>query len=109
MLGKKLPMFYGYRYRFGLWLLLPVVFALFFFGHAFWIMIPLLVLGLYLLPRYGYFRARQMPFSAGGVPPVQPSALEILRQQYARGEIDTVTYEQMRERLGYPEDGPLGQ
>ena len=101
-------MFYGYRYRFGLWLLLPVVFALFFFGHAFWIVIPLLVLGLCLLPRYGSFRARQMPFAAGGVPPVQLSALEILRQRYARGEIDAVTYEQMRERLGSAEDGPLG-
>ncbi len=28
-----------------------------------------------------------------------PSDLEILRQRYARGEIDTVTFEQMRERL----------
>ncbi len=28
-----------------------------------------------------------------------PSALEILGQRYARGEIDTATYEQMRERL----------
>ena len=26
-------------------------------------------------------------------------AMEILRQRYARGEIDTATYEQMRERL----------
>lgn len=30
----------------------------------------------------------------------EPSAEEILRQRYARGEIDATTFEQMRERLG---------
>ena len=31
--------------------------------------------------------------------PPSPSALEILRQRFARGEIDPATYEQMREQL----------
>ena len=34
-----------------------------------------------------------------GEPPGEISALEILRQRYAAGEIDAVTFEQMRERL----------
>src|SRR5207249_11026039 len=34
-----------------------------------------------------------------GITPEAPSALEILRQRYAAGEIDAITFEQMRERL----------
>ncbi len=37
------------------------------------------------------------PLSGG--PTAGPSALELLRQRYARGEIDTATYEDMRQRL----------
>ncbi len=43
---------------------------------------------------------------ATGAPPIGPSALEILRQRYARGEIDTMSYEQMRARLETPAAGP---
>lgn len=32
-------------------------------------------------------------------PATGPSAMEVLRGRYARGEIDTATFEQMRERL----------
>ena len=34
-----------------------------------------------------------------GMEPVDTPPLEILRQRYAAGEIDAVTFEQMRERL----------
>ena len=35
-----------------------------------------------------------------------PTAVEILNQRYARGEIDAATFEQMRERLERAEDVP---
>lgn len=42
--------------------------------------------------------------------PTGPSAVEILHQRYARGEIDTTTYEQMRARLETPlTQSPAGQ
>ncbi len=42
-----------------------------------------------------------LPFMADifGRPATEPAALEILRQRYAAGEIDALTFEQMRERL----------
>ncbi len=92
-------MFWGFH---GLWLLLP----LFLIGRFFWII--LLALLVWALISRLSRRNRQMPFYRPtpfynpGVPPVQPtqlSALEILRQRYARGEIDATTYDQMRERL----------
>ena len=99
-------MFWGFG--FGLFLL-----PLLFLGHFFWFFILLLLI--WSLIRVFSFRSGHAPYYHNyygtpryGVPPVQPSALEILRQRYARGEIDAVTYEQMRERLEHT-DGPREQ
>lgn len=89
-------MFWGFH---GLWLLLPFLFL----GKFFWIVLLALLIG--VLVRGFSSRNRQMayyrhaPFYHPGMPPAQASAMEILRQRYARGEIDAVTFEQMRERL----------
>ncbi len=77
----------------GLWFLLPLLFL----GRFFWIVILALLIGSMI--RWFSFRHRQMPAYRFGTSPVQPSALEILRQRYARGEIDAATFDQMRERL----------
>lgn len=93
-------MFWGFH---GLWLLLPLVL----FFKFFWIvLLVLLIAGLVRgFGRRNRWRNRwmaygpQMPFYTPGTPHTQASAMEILRQRYARGEIDATTYEQMRERL----------
>ncbi|MBO0783646.1 MAG: SHOCT domain-containing protein, partial [Ktedonobacteraceae bacterium] len=61
-----------------------------------------------------YLFAGPQPLKAGQVPqqqlaglppnvplanPAQPSALEMLRQRYVRGEIDEATFDRMRTRL----------
>jgi len=85
-------MFWGFGY--GLWFLLPLLLL----GRFFWIVLLVFLIGA-LIRRFSY-RHWQIPaYYNPGRPPVQTSALEILRQRYARGEIDAVTYEQMRERL----------
>jgi putative membrane protein len=41
----------------------------------------------------------------GATPGREPSAMETLRQRYARGEIDTATFEDMRARLEATREG----
>jgi uncharacterized membrane protein len=69
---------------------------LMFFGMTLWVV--LLALLIWVLIRWLNRRTGQ-----GQEPPpgtrAERSALEILRQRYARGEIDQTTFEQMRERL----------
>jgi putative membrane protein len=94
-------MFLGHH---GMFFLLP----LFLFGRLFWlVLLGLLIWGLVRLfsGRRAWYYHRPPFYNPGmhpgvpPVPPVQPSALEILRQRYARGEIDAATFDQMRERL----------
>jgi putative membrane protein len=67
------------------------------FGTALWVaLLVALVWVLILRINKGTTIPAPPPTSA---PPTGPSALEILSQRYARGEIDAATFEQMRERL----------
>lgn len=81
------------------------------FGHGpdfFWGLIPLLgtifwiaLLGVLVWALLRWLTTKSPPvIGYQPIPPLyQPSALEILRQRYARGEIDDATFQQMRERL----------
>ncbi|HEU5380652.1 MAG TPA: hypothetical protein VFV38_34955 [Ktedonobacteraceae bacterium] len=67
---------------------------------GFWPLFPLLWIGLiiwlfYSAGRWFGWRGRRVPFDR----PFEPNALEILRQRYARGEIDGTTFDQMYEYL----------
>ncbi|QBD75573.1 SHOCT domain-containing protein [Ktedonosporobacter rubrisoli] len=87
---------------------MPIVFFMFMLGK----LIPLLLIGLlvWLIVRaltrrpqmWGtthHIQSTPIPPMPPNFQPAQPSAMEILRQRYARGEIDGATFDQMRERL----------
>lgn len=89
------------------------------FGHGLGLLMPFLFLGrIFMLVLLGlliwslirmFTRGRRYsmpprynpgpPTYTPGQPPSQLSAMEILRQRYARGEIDAATFDSMRERL----------
>jgi putative membrane protein len=67
------------------------------FGMVLWI--ALLVVLVWAIIRWIERQTTTPTSPMTGAPPGGPSALEILNQRYARGEIDTATFEQIRERL----------
>ena len=77
----------------GLLFLLPLLFL----AKFFWIVILAILIG-FMIRRFSFRHAHRYAYQYG-TPSAQPSALDILRQRYARGEIDAVTFDQMRERL----------
>lgn len=83
-------MMWGYDFGWGGMLLMS-------FGSILWI--ALLVVLVWAVIRWLERRTTTPTSLAQETPTSSPSALEILQQRYARGEIDTATYEQMRERL----------
>ena len=74
-------------------------------GMSLWMIIVslfwLAVLGVLIWSLVRWLGSRGQALSTPTQPPVGsgPTALDILQQRYARGEIDTTTFEQMRERL----------
>ncbi|MBE3558878.1 MAG: SHOCT domain-containing protein [Ktedonobacteraceae bacterium] len=82
-------MMWGYGFGWG-WLMMA-------FGTVLWI--ALLAVLVWAIIRWVDRKTVRPGPPATGTPAASPSALEILQQRYARGEIDTATFEQMRERL----------
>ena len=83
-------MIWGYGFSWGGMFLMMLSMAL-------WI--ALLVVLVWALIRWIDRRNTVPSTQVPGMPASGPSAMEILRQRFARGEIDTATFEQMRERL----------
>jgi putative membrane protein len=77
-------------------------------GMGWWIIVSsLLWLGLIAIAVWAFARWASRPTrrDASSVPPT-PSAIEILRQRFARGEIESDTFERMRWQLEAAEPRP---
>lgn len=85
-------MMWGYGFGWGWFMMM--------FGGILWIAV--LVVLVWALIRW--FEKKRP--ASGTSTPASPSALDILNQRYARGEIDSTTFEQMRERLLNTTDVP---
>ena len=83
-------MMWGYGFSWGGMLLMLLSMAL-------WI--ALLVVLVWAIIRWLERRTAPSAPTHTSTPSGSPSALEILRQRYARGEIDTATFEQMRRKV----------
>ena len=82
---------YGYNFGWGAMSLMMV-------GMTLWI--ALLVVLVWMLLTWLNKKASRVVAPAPHFPASDPTAVEILKQRYARGEIDAATFEQMRERVG---------
>ena len=83
-------MMWGYNFDWGSMLLMS-------FGSLLWM--ALLVVLVWAVSRWLERKTTRPVPPTSGTLSGSSSELEILRQRYARGEIDTAIYEQMRERL----------
>ena len=93
-------MMWGYDFGWG-WLLMSL-------GMVLWIAV--LVVLVWAVMRWLERKTSTSGTQDTGIPASGPSALEMLRQRYACGEIDAATFEQMRAQLEAPgvrNDQPL--
>jgi len=76
---------YGWSWPMGLWMVIGSLFWLAVLGVVIWALVRLL--------------SHHTETHATSPMGRTPTALDILQQRFARGEIDATTFEQMRERL----------
>ena len=85
-------MMWGYGYGFNWWGMVLMM-----LGSLLWI--ALLFVIVWALIRWLNHRTHSPIWPTTTMHDNGPTAMEILRQRYARGEIDATTFEQMRERI----------